>query len=197
MDHPVLSGVHRGRRSSSYHGVIKNGDTETSAELGIGARATNGKAAVGAQTLHGMTIVDMANPAHNQTFLRGLQTHADSTIGLAEGIVAQTADGLVELRTIEAWKAHKLASNDDTGTDRFKHWSQLEEQTRVLQAAAEAEIVTLKLTSASKRLDRELKAAIEQRAAGDARRIADNVRDAQIAQAPLARPGAGSACRPW
>jgi hypothetical protein len=122
MDSPAPSGAHNSRGPRSRPSwTLKNHDTETNAfEANLNARATNGQAAVGAQTMNGMTIVKMANPALNQTFLRGLQAYADSADGLAEGIVGQTPDGLVELRTQSQWVAHKLSSLDDTGTERYK-----------------------------------------------------------------------------
>jgi hypothetical protein len=52
----------------------------------LGARATDGTAAVGARTMGPMTIVHMVHPSWHQGFLRDFQTIADGGEGNAEGV---------------------------------------------------------------------------------------------------------------
>jgi hypothetical protein len=66
---------------------FKNTNIDIDHTLGtqLGARATDGTAAVGARTMGQLTIVHIVYPSYHQGFPRELQTIADGGDGLAEG----------------------------------------------------------------------------------------------------------------
>jgi hypothetical protein len=170
----------RGPRSRSKNNYYSKTTNDIDQNLGtqLGTRATDGTAAVGARTMAPMTIVHMVHPTWHQAFLRDFQTMADGGEGNAEGAVAQTADGLVYLRTKGQWVAYKLTSMDDTTTDRYKTYKQLEEQINALNEAANSDISLLELTYETARCERQQRAAIADRDAVGARHRMDGAQNA-------------------